>query len=392
MKKRLIVQGIAFIFFTVFLSRYLFEHTPGYVVALSPTLHLGNIVALLEGRVSLVTVLPAFILLIIGLCYKRFFCFWLCPLGFLQDIIPSLNKKLSFLTRFSKSNYFIFLCLFLLSLFSLNMLGFFDPLTIYARLVNAFQRPFPHHYWWFLLPVAGVVLLNIVSRRAWCFHVCPLGTFFDWSRDMQRRLKKKETFDVSKRNLLKVGLGGILVGIGLKKVRSSYAEEDLIRPPGAFEEATFKNVCIRCGNCIKACITDGLQPTFLESGWDGLFTPRLIPRIGECDEYCRRCGIACPTGAIKSLTPLEKHEARLGIAYVNKSRCLGWQYNKLCFICGEVCPYLALERYMKNDAIPCPVMREYVCRGCGLCENECPTHAIKVYRSDIIDDLKRGGG
>ncbi|MBM4274796.1 MAG: 4Fe-4S binding protein, partial [Deltaproteobacteria bacterium] len=55
-------------------------------------------------------------------------------------------------------------------------------------------------------------------------------------------------------------------------------EEYLIRPPGAQKEAEFLSRCIRCGQCLKVCITNGLQPVLWEAGLEGLYTPRLVPR------------------------------------------------------------------------------------------------------------------
>ena len=393
--KRRIIQIISFIFFTIFLSRLIYEHLPGYIIALSPTLHLGNMSAIIRQNVSILSIIPSFILIAMGvLLYKRWFCFNLCPLGFLQDILPSFNKQFYFLRKILRCNYYIFIVLFLLSLFFINMLGLFDPLVIYARFVNAFQKSFPHYYEWFLVLLMGITISTIFSRRMWCYYVCPLGAFFDGCSDLKARLKKIEgqKVDLTRRNVLITSFGGLIFSLGLKYVRSSYAKEDLIRPPGALNEERFKDMCIRCGNCIKACITNGLQPTLFEGGWDGMFTPRLVSRIGECDEYCNRCGISCPTGAIRPLPLAKKRNLQLGIAHVDRSICLGWTEDQLCFICGEFCPYLALERYMKDGRIPCPIVREDVCRGCGLCEKQCPTHAIKVYRKEALEVVKQKHG
>ena len=59
-------------------------------------------------------------------------------------------------------------------------------------------------------------------------------------------------------------------------------DEFLIRPPGAQSEAEFLSRCIRCGQCMKVCLTNGLQPVLWEAGLEGLYTPRLIPRMGYC--------------------------------------------------------------------------------------------------------------
>jgi ferredoxin len=37
----------------------------------------------------------------------------------------------------------------------------------------------------------------------------------------------------------------------------------------------------------------------LEAGLAGLYTPRLVSRIGYCEEFCNFCGRVCPTEAIR---------------------------------------------------------------------------------------------
>ena len=68
----------------------------------------------------------------------------------------------------------------------------------------------------------------------------------------------------------------------------------LIRPPGAGPEAHFLQHCTGCGLCLEA-VPRGLQPAFLEAGLEGLWTPRLVLRIGPCEYECNRCTQVCPT-------------------------------------------------------------------------------------------------
>ena len=76
----------------------------------------------------------------------------------------------------------------------------------------------------------------------------------------------------------------------------------LIRPPGAGDEKTFLSLCIRCGECMKVCPTNVLQPAIFEAGLAGMFSPRLVPRLlfeqSNCEYTCTLCSQVCPTGAI----------------------------------------------------------------------------------------------
>jgi MauM/NapG family ferredoxin protein len=160
----------------------------------------------------------------------------------------------------------------------------------------------------------------------------------------------------------------------------------LIRPPGALPEPDFSARCIACGNCMKACPTNVIQPCSVNDGFNRLFTPKIVPRIGFCDAKCSLCGYACPTGALQKLPVSEKAFAKIGTAVIDRHRCLAWSQNKECQVCDEVCPYNAIEpRMIETTKGPfiVPVVWEDRCMGCGLCENKCPIFdeaAIIVYR------------
>jgi MauM/NapG family ferredoxin protein len=158
----------------------------------------------------------------------------------------------------------------------------------------------------------------------------------------------------------------------------------VIRPPGALPEEEFIDRCIRCGNCMKVCITNGLQPVMFESGIEGVWTPQLVPEIGYCEYNCTLCGHSCPTGAIERL-PLEKKRlARLGTAIVDKSICIAWAQHKDCLVCEEHCP--VAEKAIKTttgdtgDGVLKPVVDPALCIGCGTCQSRCPVRPVRAIR------------
>jgi len=123
----------------------------------------------------------------------------------------------------------------------------------------------------------------------------------------------------------------------------------LIRPPGALDEARFLARCLRCGQCMRVCPTNVLQPALLEAGIEGIWTPVLNNRIGHsgCQLTFIACGHVCPTAAIRPLTLDEKlgrgefaakGPLRLGTAFVDRSRCLPWVMDRPCLVCQELCP------------------------------------------------------
>jgi ferredoxin len=136
---------------------------------------------------------------------------------------------------------------------------------------------------------------------------------------------------------------------------------------------------------MKVCPTNGLQPCLFEAGLDGLWTPRLVPRIGGCEKNCNRCGQVCPTSAIRNLSLEEKSYARLGTAVIDRSRCIAWEQDKTCLICDEACQYNAITsrtEAMQGIRLTRPYVDERICMGCGICESRCPIDgrsAIEVY-------------
>ncbi|MBN2465918.1 4Fe-4S binding protein [candidate division WOR-3 bacterium] len=194
-----------------------------------------------------------------------------------------------------------------------------------------------------------------------------------------------QSLDVGRREAL-VALGSGLVAAPLaRSVVHARLQGRLLRPPGSIPEPDFLNACIRCGRCMKACPTNGLQPAILESGFDGLWTPRLVPRVGACEKNCNLCGQVCPTGAIRNLPLEEKTYARIGTAVVDRSRCLAWEQDRACLVCDEACPYNAIDsrnETLLGTTLGRPFVNEAACVGCGLCESRCPVDgpaAIQVF-------------
>lgn len=67
---------------------------------------------------------------------------------------------------------------------------------------------------------------------------------------------------------------------------------------------------------------------------------------------------------------------KIGTAKLDKRDCISWGEGKLCLICVEQCPTLAVVADDKKR----PIVYEDKCSGCGICENVCPVKppSIKV--------------
>ena len=179
--------------------------------------------------------------------------------------------------------------------------------------------------------------------------------------------------DLSRRGFVYSVGGGLTLGfLSLRTPFTSLqGRRQLIRPPGALPETAFLRTCIRCGECMKSCITNTLQPSLWESGFSGLWTPKLELRMAACEPNCNVCGKVCPTQAIRSLPMEEKTYAKIGTAVLRKETCLVWAQNKMCLICDEICPYNAIV-FRPVEGYRRPVVIASRCNGCGYCEQRCP--------------------
>jgi ferredoxin len=157
--------------------------------------------------------------------------------------------------------------------------------------------------------------------------------------------------DISRRGFVLSLVGGIFavpaVRLGNKLGSNWYHR--IIRPPGALPEEEFLKRCIKCGQCMRICPTNVIQPGGIEGGLENLWTPMLNNRIGSsgCQLNCVACGQVCPTSAIRPITLDEKKglgefahigPIKLGTAFVDRNRCLPWAMDRPCIVCEENCP------------------------------------------------------
>lgn len=159
-----------------------------------------------------------------------------------------------------------------------------------------------------------------------------------------------------------------------------------VRPPGSVPEQEFLELCIRCGECYKACPNNVLQPEGFQQGIEGLWTPMVNADWAGCESSCNACGQVCPTGAIRALPIEEKKVVRMGLAVVDQVTCLPMAGREDCDLCVQECDaagYHAIEYrqvHVELDALGQPVegsgflapeVMADRCVGCGLCQTRC---------------------
>lgn len=298
--------------------------------------------------------------------------------------------------------------------------------------------------------LAGLVLLGLARRRFYCRYVCPTGTLLavvGWASPFGRRVTAPECTECRRcRNVCRMGaIGGcgettaqaecnlctdclavcgphaVSFGFGRERppenpttwapavTRRSFIattgaslavapatliiddrvqpDPYLIRPPGSAAEEEFLARCVRCGECIRVCLTQGLVPVHFEAGLTGLWTPRLLPRKGYCEYKCTLCTQVCPTDAITKLSEAEKIKEVIGLAVVDRARCLPWATKEDCNVCEEMCPTAPKAIVLRGRGRLKPHVIADLCVGCGICEYPCPVEGEAAIR--VVGDPER---
>jgi ferredoxin len=233
-----------------------------------------------------------------------------------------------------------------------------------------------------------------------CVGKCPEG-IIDHRVDFKRVHEAGPVLPLSRRQFLSAAGAGVLLPLTMgRTARSDALPPMVVRPPGAVSEDRFVGLCLRCGECMRVCLTNGLQPTLFEAGVEAMWTPRLVSRIGYCEYSCTLCGQVCPTGAIAHLDKVTKRQVCIGTAVIIKDRCIPFVKPEQCMVCEEHCPTpekaivfddVTVQSEEGPVIIKRPRVVEHLCIGCGICEYKCPVaseSAIVIVRDG--EDREKG--
>ena len=358
-----------------------------FLPALSPLLGLGGAVA--SGTFSFLT-LAALPLLVLPLFWGRFFCWRLCPMGFLAETVSRLNKRNArFVTKVPYAvGKALALGILASALAGYPLLLWADPLSLFNGFFAAWRLPFTWASSATALGFLLILLASLLAPNIWCHRLCPLGGLEDLlSRLRPLRPPPEDPASLAKNSFLhRRTFLSIFFGYLAARVYSRFDAQPrralFIRPPGAARRA-FNALCARCGNCMKACPYSLIVPDLGSSGTDGLFTPTLRFRSRNpaqeqfCFQGCTACTHVCPTGALRPLPPSDKLQTAIGIARIDKKKCIAWEKGESCVVCQEFCPYQAIIE-SDHKKVKCPTVDEEKCRGCGACESQCPAQPIAI--------------
>jgi len=360
-------------------------HAPSLVPGLSPFV---AVVSLLVTRTFHVTACIGLVIGIIALLRRRWFCRWVCPMGGCADDLSRLGRYLGRRSaRFLPLGQSILWLTLGGALLGWPLLSWLDPLAVFSGLFTSAQLHSTPGTWLTMLPALAVLLLSFGWPHIWCAKICPLGALQDILSDLWKRARRllpsaKPTDAPANAGLplaRRAVLGAVVGTASAYTLRlTDAAGVGPLRPPGARREPEFLGLCVRCGNCIRACPTGIIKPDLGGHGLMSLMSPALSFAEGYCREDCVACTGVCPTDALRPLAIGEKPKIRIGLPEVDINICL-LGADRECSECRRWCPYGAI-RYVFSESEYClvPQIDATKCNGCGACEMACPTKPKKA--------------
>ena len=150
----------------------------------------------------------------------------------------------------------------------------------------------------------GILCVSVLWPHSWCTRICPLGGMQDWmargkatlvpltlpSREPHTKSTKERRVRSSQERVpRRVLIGGALgAAWGWSQIHTAASTERPLRPPGAAMENQFTSLCMRCGNCLRACPTGILSLASLQHGLAGWLSPVVTYDTDYCLESCNR--------------------------------------------------------------------------------------------------------
>ncbi len=245
--------------------------------AINGIIYFQFVPSLLKSIIVFSFLTTGFILvLLLTIFFGRVYCSTICPLGFLQDVVNYISRKIKNRKRrflFKKENKILrwtFLVIpVIIFLFGSSLgIALLDPYSIYGRVAGNYFRPvyiFGNNiaasilesfkmYWMFpfeihafnLMPflittlILGLVIyMSFTNGRLYCNTVCPVGTLLGFiSRVSFFRIQ------IEKEDCLNCG-------VCAKDCKANCINSD--------EMSVDMSRCVACFNCVKSCPTDGIK-------------------------------------------------------------------------------------------------------------------------------------
>jgi len=214
---------------------------------------IGSLQAVLGKRNNYFSFYVIGFLVLMGILFGRFICGFLCPFGFVQDMIAKISKKkYKALKLFKYIKYInLVLLVILLPLFFTNSVGVGTPYFckyvcpvgtleggIFLVAVNsALRNTIGFLYYYKVTMLIAILVSSVFIYRPFCKVLCPLGALYALFNRISLVNIKFEMYAC---------------------VSCGKCEKTCQMDVVPFIDANNME-CIRCGKCIKACPTKALS-------------------------------------------------------------------------------------------------------------------------------------
>ncbi|MDP4182655.1 MAG: 4Fe-4S binding protein [Bacillota bacterium] len=188
------------------------------------------------------------ILIFIGTLVGRMVCGWICPFGYIQELLYKIPfKKISINRHWSKLKYLILIGIVIILPISGSGIPYFCKLVCPAGTLEAgiplviankdLQSTLGILFGWKMILLVGFIILSIASKRPFCRTTCPLGAIYS--------IFNKVSFyrmEVISEKCTKCGKCKSICPV----------EHSIYEKPNGLE-------CIRCGECKKSCPANAIK-------------------------------------------------------------------------------------------------------------------------------------
>lgn len=174
----------------------------------------------------------------------RAFCGWVCPLGFVLELIDRLARAVKIPTKERKlpRHTKIWVAIGVVAASALTSIPIFETVSPISAVHRALLFGSTVGFW----TLALVIVLELFwSRRAWCRAICPLGGFYE--------------------AIGRIGLVNVRIDhascIGCDICKSACPADPEILNPATEGNATYVAAgdCMACGACVEACPANSLS-------------------------------------------------------------------------------------------------------------------------------------
>ncbi len=346
---------------------------------LSPFLWLCTLLATQTFGIAFFLGLPMVVFVILR---RRGFCHHFCPMGWTVELCAKARPHAqNTYTRVPQLGQWGALLSIGGALASVPLFLFLDPTAIVGGAAGAAQTRLVYATLFGL-----VTALSMAFPLLWCRKLCPLGATQDliaaakmaFLRRMSSNERGKATSNVKLARRAFFGVGGGMALSNLVVRSRRKPAESHPRPPGSVPDTKLSALCVRCGNCVRACPTGIIQPDVAPATVTSLLVPTLQFDTDSCLQTCNECGQNCPTGAIEALPLAEKNERVIGLARIETAECL-LAVERECNACSLVCTREAIVEEFSAETYTATVHVDTArCNGCGACVAVCPPRVITV--------------